>query len=292
MIFVHLIFFKMKITLVYKGRSHDLEINDNSRAEIIFEEARKISHLNPNRIRIVYEKDGKRIPIQPIQILSQLSSNTFIIRDLGPQFSYRGVFFIEYLGPFIIWPLMKFVTHPDANHYTTITSMMWTFHYFKRLAETKFVHIFSHATMPLFNLFKNCTYYWGFAALIAYTIQSNSKRITEISSYQNYAVTLFFIMEALNFYCHLKLRLLRPQGTTAHVLPRGFLFDSITCPNYTTEILAWCCFAFYARVWPAVLFPICGAAQMFVWADQKRKKLIQEYPEARRRGRITPFRAL
>jgi hypothetical protein len=36
----------------------------------------------------------------------------------------------------------------------------WCFHYFKRIAETFLVHSFSHATMPVFNLFRNCSYYW------------------------------------------------------------------------------------------------------------------------------------
>jgi very-long-chain enoyl-CoA reductase len=45
-----------------------------------------------------------------------------------------------------------------------------TAHYAKRILETIFVHHFSHATMPLSNLFKNCTYYWCFAALMSYFI--------------------------------------------------------------------------------------------------------------------------
>ena len=38
----------------------------------------------------------------------------------------------------------------------------------QRIYETFHVHKFSHATMPIFNLFKNCTYYWLFAAFVSY----------------------------------------------------------------------------------------------------------------------------
>ena len=32
------------------------------------------------------------------------------------------------------------------------------------------VRRFSHGTMPINNLFKNCGYYWGFAALVSYYV--------------------------------------------------------------------------------------------------------------------------
>lgn len=44
-----------------------------------------------------------------------------------------------------------------------------TLHFAKREYETLFVHRFSHATMPLQNLFKNCGHYWILSGvLLAY----------------------------------------------------------------------------------------------------------------------------
>ena len=53
-----------------------------------------------------------------------------------------------------------------ASYIKTILAL----HYAKRLYETQFVHRFSNGTMPLTNLFKNCSYYWGFAAFMSYFV--------------------------------------------------------------------------------------------------------------------------
>ncbi|KAM1020001.1 hypothetical protein ACFX13_042053 [Malus domestica] len=80
---------------------------------------------------------------------------TVVFKDLGPQVSYRTLFFFEYLGPLILYPIFYYfpvydylgfkgdrVIHPVQ----TYALYYWCFHYFKRIMETFFVHRFSHAT--------------------------------------------------------------------------------------------------------------------------------------------------
>lgn len=73
--------------------------------------------------------------------------------------------------------------------------------------------------------------------------------------------------------CHLILAGLRPAGQKGYVIPRGFLFDYITCPNYTSEILGWLCFSVATSTLPAALFSVAGTAQMWQWAAGKHARL-------------------
>jgi len=148
----------------------------------------------------------------------------------------------------------------------------WCFHYTKRILETFFVHSFSHATMPLANLVRNCAYYWTFAAYVSYFV--NHPLYTPPPANQTYiALVLSMLCQLANWRCHVILANLRAPGVTGYVIPKGFLFDFITCPNYTAEILGWVGFTVATQASPAAIFTLVGAAQMAQWAVGKHVRL-------------------
>lgn len=232
---------------------------------------------------------------------------TLVFKDLGPQILWKTVFLIEYLGPLLLYPL--FYMQPTLIYGDAVLTecspwvkevqlsacIAWCFHYAKRELETLFVHRFSHATMPLSNLFKNSMYYWGFAAYVAFFV--NHPLYTAPPPDLVYTgMCLFYFMEIGNLSAHVTLRMLRPAGTKVRRIPRGGLFEYVSCPNYTYEIMAWFGFSLMTRTVAGILFMLAGATQMFIWAKGKHSRYRREfdgkdgrplYPPSRKR--IIPF---
>ena len=73
--------------------------------------------------------------------------------------------------------------------------------------------------------------------------------------------------------CHVILANLRPPGQKGYVIPRGFLFEYITCPNYTLESLGWVLFTVATSTLPALFFGAAGTFQMAQWAIAKHARL-------------------
>jgi very-long-chain enoyl-CoA reductase len=170
---------------------------------------------------------------------------TVVFKDLGPQVSYRTLFFFEYLGPLILYPIFYYFPVYQYFGYKeertvlpvqTYALYYWCFHYFKRIMETFFVHRFSHATSPLSNVFRNCAYYWTFGAYIAYYM--NHPLYTPVSDLQMKIGFAFGLLcQVSNFYCHLLLRnLRRPDGNGGYQIPRGFLFNIVTCKLHNRDL--------------------------------------------------------
>lgn len=238
------------------------------------------------------EPSGK--PARPIALSDDAAledGEGLLFKDLGPQISWKWVFVAEYLGPLLLYPIFFLqpawiygeealaVSVKDAvwvREVQVAALVAWTVHYAKRELETLFVHRFSHATMPLMNLAKNCSYYWGFAAYVSYFV--NHPLYTPPPPDLVYSgACLFYFMEIGNFTCHWTLRQLRPPGTRIRAIPTGGLFDYVTCPNYTYEILAWFGFNLMTSTVAGGLFMLAGATQMIIWAQGKHRNYRKEF---------------
>ncbi|XP_055693549.1 probable very-long-chain enoyl-CoA reductase art-1 [Lutzomyia longipalpis] len=260
--------------------------------------------LNVDRQAIRLAEKGKSLrDSDTMASLGIRDGSKLYVKDLGPQIGWTTVFLAEYAGPLAVylwiyqrpWLFYGDGPHSPIHHTVHIAAACWTFHYAKRLLETIFVHRFSHSTMPLRNLFKNCSYYWLFTAYVAYHV--NHPLYTSPCTMQVYAgLAGFLISELGNFSIHMNLRNLRPPGTTVRKIPHAdanpltALFNFVSCPNYTYEVLSWLSFSLMTQCLPALVFTAAGMYQMTMWALGKHrnyKKEFKDYP--RQRKAIIPF---
>jgi hypothetical protein len=75
--------------------------------------------------------------------------------------------------------------------------------------------------------------------------------------------------------CHIILANLRKPGEKGYKIPKGFLFNFVTCANYTTEIWGWTLFSVATQTVAAFLFTAAGAYQMAIWAQGKHRRLVK-----------------
>lgn len=265
--------------------------------------AKKSKYRDVNRQELRIQPKGKALKDE--ETLKSLGLNTgamLYFKDRGMQIGWTTVFLAEYAGPLFVY--LWFYRRPwfaygdssvePMKQVVNIAAACWVFHYAKRILETLFVHRFSNATMPITNLLKNCSYYWGFAAYIAYHV--NHPLYTSPSSTQMYVgLAAFGFCELGNLSIHLLLRNLRPEGSKVRKIPYPSgnpftqLFNFVSCPNYTYEIFAWVSFSVMTQCLPAAIFTIAGAYQMIIWAFGKHANYKKEFKDYPRRKAVFPF---
>lgn len=265
-------------------------------------ELKKAPYVQRQSLRL--EAKGKALAdTETVKSLSLRAGSKLYYKDLGPQIGWKTVFLVEYAGPLVVylwlyqhpWIFYGETRNANVDFVVHCAAVCWTIHYAKRLLETLFVHRFSHATMPLRNLFKNCSYYWLFAMYVAYHV--NHPLYTPPSYLQFCTgLAMFAICELGNLFIHLALRDLRPPGTTVRKIPVAtgnaftILFNFVSCPNYFYEIGSWIGFTIMTSCLPAGLFTLAGAYQMTMWALGKHRAYKKEFPQyPKSRKAIFPF---
>ena len=86
---------------------------------------------------------------------------------------------------------------------------------------------------------------------------------------------------------------LRPaDGSKQRPIPKGFLFNFVSCPNYYAEVMSWVGFSLMTGVIIGWVFTVVGGFQMLQWAQMKHKAYIKEYGDEYkklRRKAMIPF---
>ncbi|XP_031735240.1 very-long-chain enoyl-CoA reductase-like isoform X1 [Anarrhichthys ocellatus] len=243
--------------------------------------------------------DAKEKSLRDEEVLQNLpvgTTATMYFRDLGPQLGWTMVFLTECIGPLLTYLLFYFRVPCIYSYKYAFTSSphpvvrlafaCHTFHYMKRLIETIFVHRFSHGTMPLRTIVRNCVYYWGFSAWLAYYINHPLYTPPSYGELQvNYALVIFVMCELGNFSIHLTLNNLRGEGSRGRRFPEPtknpftWLFFFVSCPNYTYEVGAWVGFSIMTQCLPVALYTLLGFIQMTIWAKGKHRAYSREFKD-------------
>lgn len=134
--------------------------------------------------------------------------------------------------------------------------------------------------MPLFNIFRNSAHYWLLSGLFLgaatfspyFSAQAVKGTIQDDPRFLGACTAVWALAELANFSCHLTLRNLRPAGTRKRGIPRGGLFELVSCPNYFYEV----------SLIPAIIREDDRLIFFFLdWPDCRVDRLHRPHPVAR-----------
>ena len=287
----------MQIKVVYKKKEYQISIEANQQVRALRFAIEKETGLQACRQRLWYMNKDKQVVLEVDKTLEQsgvTEETTIEMKDLGKQLPFRFVYLTEYFGPLILYILIYFVAKAagtiteDVCLQNTLALIMWVVHYVKRILETIYVHEFGDMTMPIRNIFKNCAYYYGFAIAVAINVNFFPRANLTILTIVGLIGMILSIIS--NGYCHIILKRLRTPGSQEWKIPKGFLFEYITTPNYFCEIMTWVFFNVMTGFSSfGILFNLCGLYQMWEWANQRRAKYLKMFPEYKVRWTLLPF---
>lgn len=208
-----------------------------------------------------------------------------VTKGWGPMISNKWGWFWMELPALLIFPLLAILGPNEKDLLSFILIGLWTFHYFNRTILFPFRLKTKGKKMPLtiplsailfnsVNGFLN-GYYIGFLA--------------PHHSFTNWPVVyvgilLFVIGFIINYTTDQKLIALR-KNNEGYQIPRGWLFEKISCPNHFGEIIEWTGFAIAAGSLPAATFAIwtfCNLAPRALNHHAWYHEQFEKYPKNRK----------
>lgn len=185
---------------------------------------------------------------------------------------------VSYSGALLVfWGVLAWRARGLGVSFTAgLAAALWSLHFLRRSWESAFVHRYSKPRIGPGDYLTEYVYYWGFAAWIAWSVSAPAQRAPLLSA-QVFGLALFVLAEAGNAHAHRQLRALRTPGGRERQIPRGLLFQRLSCPHYACEILAWVGFTLLTQVWAALAFSLVGAGILGAWAHTRHMAYRKEF---------------
>ena len=158
----------------------------------------------------------------------------------------------------------------------SIGALLWTLHFGRRTLESAFVHRYTKPRISPADYLTEYVYYWGFATWIAWSLASPAHRVPSLAV-EVVGFIVFELAETGNSRAHMALRRLRPAGSSAKLIPRGPLFEWVSCPHYLFEILAWVGFNIVTQTLAGLAFMLVGVGILGAWAHTRHVAYQKEF---------------
>ncbi len=176
----------------------------------------------------------------------------------GPMIDNKLAWFLMELPALLVCPILFFIGTGEKTHIASFLVLLWIIHYFNRTIIFPLRIQTKGKKMPIiimiFAIFFNsingfiCGYYLGNFSYYA------------SSWYYSYPFIIGFILFFAGFIInnqsdHVLIHL-RNDKNKGYTIPKGKLFNYVSCPNLMGEIIEWLGFALMAFSLPILSFPI------------------------------------
>jgi 3-oxo-5-alpha-steroid 4-dehydrogenase 1 len=215
-------------------------------------------------------------------------------KNWGPMIDNRIGWILMEIPSLIIFATLVLIGPGDHSNTVWVLFGLWTIHYFNRSIIFPLRTRTTGKKMPViivlsavfFNLV-NATlngYWLGFVAPPYPAGWMTDPRFI-------IGGIIFISGFIINQFADKKLIGLRKGGKSGYFIPRGGLFNYISCPNFFGEIVEWTGFAIMAWNFPALSFAVWTAANLIPRAIDHHKwykgYFKDEYPKSRKA--VIPF---
>ena len=226
----------------------------------------------------------------PVLVKIRAPYGRHVRKGWGPMADNHWVWFWMELPALLVFPLMAIFGPATKDPISWILIAMWSLHYINRAliypfrlrTKGKKIPVSVGLMAVIFNLINGGFngYYIGF-------IDGSSGDIAII--WMITGLVIFISGFLINNMADSYLIHLRKNGNS-YQIPKGRLFEYISCPNHFGEILEWLGFAIFAMnpaAWSFAIWTFCNLAPRARNHHQWYREYFREYPADRKA--VIPF---